>query len=99
MEKKEKEPPTSPPEEKPNKNTTTTDPNILVIQVPPTRFKRIMMLNAEIGSLQARMHEHLAIICEDNEVDVTGGAVFSPDYQSVIVTKIPKDPPPNLDPS
>lgn len=85
---KEKEP-TVPPVEKPEEN-----PGIQIIAIPETRQRRILMLNAEIASMNARLHEHLAIICEDNAVDASEGAVFSPDFKTVIVTKRIDPPPP-----
>lgn len=69
-----------------------------VIQVPESRQKRIFMLNAEIASLNARLHEHLAIICEDNAVDVGAGAMFGPDFKTVIINNGAPSVPPKLEP-
>lgn len=92
----EKKAPEVPPVEKPEEN-----PGIQIIPIPETRQRRILMLNAEIASMNARLHEHLAIICEDNAVDASEGAVFSPDLKTVIVSKrieVPTQAPPKLEP-
>jgi len=88
-----KETPETPTVEMPEEN-----PGIQIIPIPETRQRRIMMLNAEIASLNSRLHEHLAIICEDNAVDASEGAVFAPDFKTVIITKHIPQVPPKLDP-